>query len=64
MSPLMAKTPRTRILDYIKKHKEFYVSDIAYALDLDYNEVCSVLDSLKKSGIISSYEPREREKEQ
>ena len=47
---------RELIKDFISDRDIFYPSDIAYELNLDYDQVCSVLDLLKNEGVIGDIE--------
>ncbi len=47
---------RRLIIYYISGHDIFYPSDIAYELNLDYDQVCRVLNLLKNEGVIGDIE--------
>lgn len=45
-------TARKEILDYMKKHKEAYASDISEELGLDLDMVFSILKDLNSKGVV------------
>ncbi len=43
---------KKEILNYMKKHKESYASDIAEGLELDLDLVFSIMKELSKEGVV------------
>ncbi len=47
---------REMILEYLKKTTTTYPSDIAYDLNLDYDQVGRILEALEREGIVGPHE--------
>jgi predicted transcriptional regulator len=52
MRKISKKQARKEILNYLKKHKEAYASDISEELGLDLDLVFSIMKDLDREGIV------------
>jgi predicted ArsR family transcriptional regulator len=50
--PVSKAAARKEILDYMKKHKEAYASDIYDELGLDLNLVFTIMKELNTEGVV------------